>query len=57
VIDTIGRHLADTEFPATIRGYRDLLDWMRSHGTLTAVGVEGRRSKAPEPMGPNWRAS
>ncbi|MDI9885638.1 transposase [Streptomyces sp. HNM0645] len=35
------RHLADREFPATIPGYRDLLGWMRSHGTLTAVGVEG----------------
>ncbi|WP_211265645.1 hypothetical protein [Actinacidiphila oryziradicis] len=34
VIDPIGRHLADREFPATIRGYRDLLDWMRSDGTL-----------------------
>ncbi|MFJ8770421.1 IS110 family RNA-guided transposase [Streptomyces clavifer] len=41
VIDSIGRHLADQEFPATIRGYRDLLDWMRSHGTLVAAGVEG----------------
>ena len=41
VIDTVGRHLADREFPATIRGYRDLLDWMRMHGTLVAVGVEG----------------
>ncbi|MCA1222424.1 IS110 family transposase [Streptomyces sp. 8L] len=41
VIDRIGRHLADREFPATIRGYRDLLDWMRSHGALAAVGVEG----------------
>ncbi|MEU9008013.1 IS110 family transposase [Streptomyces sp. NPDC048551] len=41
VIDLLGRHLADQEFPATIRGYRDLLDWMRSHGTLAAVGVEG----------------
>ncbi|GAA3227180.1 hypothetical protein GCM10020256_45800 [Streptomyces thermocoprophilus] len=41
VIDTVGRHLADREFPATIRGYRDLLDWMRSHGELVAVGVEG----------------
>jgi len=39
VIDTVGRHLADREFPATIRGYRDLLEWMRSHGTLVAVGV------------------
>ncbi|WP_461091659.1 IS110 family transposase, partial [Streptomyces incanus] len=41
VIDSIGRHLADREFPASIRGYRDLLDWMRGHGTLTVVGVEG----------------
>ncbi|MFB7477276.1 IS110 family transposase [Kitasatospora sp. NPDC056184] len=41
VIDPIGRHLADREFPATVRGYRDLLDWMRSHGALSAVGVEG----------------
>lgn len=41
VIDPVGRHLADREFPATVRGYRDLLDWMRSHGTLVAVGVEG----------------
>jgi transposase len=41
VIDSVGRHLADREFPATVRGYRDLLEWMRSHGALTAVGVEG----------------
>ena len=41
VIDPVGRHLADREFPATIRGYRNLLDWMRSHGTLGVVGVEG----------------
>lgn len=41
VIDTVGRHLADREFPATIGGYRDLLAWMRTHGTLVAVGVEG----------------
>ncbi|MGW0184078.1 IS110 family transposase [Nocardia sp. NPDC003345] len=41
VIDSLGRHLADREFPATTGGYRDLLDWMRSAGALTAVGVEG----------------
>jgi transposase len=41
VIDPLGRHLADKEFPATVRGYRDLLDWIRSHGVLSAVGVEG----------------
>lgn len=41
VIDQIGRHLADREFPATAVGYRDLLAWMGSHGQLVAVGVEG----------------
>ncbi|MEU6268862.1 IS110 family transposase [Saccharopolyspora shandongensis] len=41
VIDSVGRHLADREFPATIHGYRDLVEWMRSHGWLVAVGVEG----------------
>lgn len=40
VIDPLGRHLADREFAATARGYRDLLDWTRAHGTLTVVGVE-----------------
>jgi transposase len=41
VVDPIGRHLADKGFPATGAGYRDLLAWLRSHGTLEAVGVEG----------------
>ena len=41
VIDSVGRHVTDREFPATTGGYRDLLEWLRSHGTLTAVGVEG----------------
>lgn len=41
VVDPVGRHLADREFPTTIAGYRALLDWVRSHGTVTAVGVEG----------------
>jgi transposase len=41
VIDSIGRHLADREFPATMSGYRALLDWIRSHGALVVVGVEG----------------
>lgn len=29
------------EFPATPTGYRDLLAWLRGHGELIAVGVEG----------------
>lgn len=41
VVDSVGRHLADREFPATTGGYRDLLEWMRSYGAVAAVGVEG----------------
>lgn len=41
VIDAVGRQLADREFPATGRGYRDILDWMRRYGSMAAVGVEG----------------
>lgn len=41
VIDALGRHLADREFPATTAGYRNLESWLRSHGTVTAVGIEG----------------
>ncbi|MEV4921236.1 IS110 family transposase [Streptomyces tirandamycinicus] len=41
VIDRLGRHLADREFPATGTGYRQLLAWLRSFGTVAAVGVEG----------------
>jgi len=41
VIDSIGRLVATAEFATTSSGYRDLLAWMRSHGELVAVGVEG----------------
>ncbi|MFB7950564.1 IS110 family transposase [Kitasatospora phosalacinea] len=41
VIDRIGRHLADREFPATGPGYRQLLSWLSSFGAIAAVGVEG----------------
>jgi len=44
VIDPLGRHLADAEFPATAAGYQDLEAWLRSHGQLVAVGVEGTGS-------------
>ncbi|WP_194922284.1 IS110 family transposase [Catenulispora rubra] len=44
VIDRLGRHLADAEFPATAAGYRDLHRWLRSHGDLVAIGVEGTGS-------------
>ncbi|MFG2825859.1 IS110 family transposase [Kitasatospora sp. NPDC048365] len=40
-IDSIGRHLATESFPTTPDGYSRLLAWLRSHGDLMAVGVEG----------------
>jgi transposase len=41
VIDGIGRHLATEQFETTPEGYQRLLDWLRSHGDVLAVGVEG----------------
>lgn len=41
VIDRLGRHLADQEFTATGTGYRQLMAWLGSHGSVAAVGVEG----------------
>ncbi|MET9520750.1 IS110 family transposase, partial [Streptomyces sp. NPDC002994] len=41
VIDSIGRHLATESFAATPDGYRQLHQWLLSHGELLAVGVEG----------------
>lgn len=40
-IDTTGRLLGVAEFPATAPGYQRLLVWLRSHGPIHAVGVEG----------------
>jgi transposase len=44
VVDGVGRHLADRQFPATARGYRALVAWMRCQAGargVTVVGVEG----------------
>ena len=41
MIDTAGRVLGSAQFPATAVGYRRLLAWLRSFGTLLLVGVEG----------------
>lgn len=41
VVDTLGRQLADREFPTTPRGYRALLSWLAGFGQLERVGVEG----------------
>ena len=44
VADQIGRVLGTREFPATAEGYRAALAWMRGHGELVKVGVEGTGS-------------
>ncbi|WP_230393996.1 IS110 family transposase [Plantactinospora alkalitolerans] len=41
VIDLVGRVLGTERFPATAAGYTALLAWMRGHGRLNRVGVEG----------------
>lgn len=41
VIDLVGRVLGTCQFPATAAGYAALLAWMRGHGQLLRVGVEG----------------
>ncbi|MCA1704463.1 MAG: IS110 family transposase [Actinobacteria bacterium] len=40
-VDAAGRVLGSAQFPATAAGYRRLLAWLRSRGTLVLVGVEG----------------
>jgi transposase len=35
-----GKLLAEREFPATPTGYRQLLTWARTHGTLVKAGLQ-----------------
>ena len=44
VIGDNGRQLGHREFPANARGYASLLNWMRSHGDIRAIGVESSGS-------------
>lgn len=44
LLDGLGRLLATITIAATQDGYRELLDWARSHGTLRRAGVEGTGS-------------
>jgi len=45
VIDAAtGRLLGDAEFPATTKGYQQLLTWLRRAGAVLKVGVEGTGS-------------
>ena len=41
VVDDLGRVLGTETFPASSAGYRTLLAWMRGHGPLRRVGIEG----------------
>lgn len=41
VLDTTGRPIGHRQFPATTPGYAQLLAWLRSHGQLLRVGIEG----------------
>jgi transposase len=40
-IDPIGRLLGTAEFATTPTGHRELLCWLRNHGDVETVGVEG----------------
>ena len=44
VVDQIGRVLGNETFAATKAGYQAALAWMRCHGRLDRVGVEGTGS-------------
>jgi transposase len=43
-VDGAGRLLGTAEFPATSAGYGELLRWLRGHGGVSRVGVEGTGS-------------
>jgi transposase len=44
VVDQVGRVLGTEAFPADETGYAGLLAWLRGHGELARVGVEGTGS-------------
>lgn len=44
VIDEVGHHAADREFPTTQTGYCRAIAWLIESGPLTSVGVEGTSS-------------
>lgn len=48
VINEHGKPLADKEFLAVGSGYRKIMDFITSHGTVIAVGVEGTGSYGAE---------
>ena len=48
VVDHVGGVLGIEAFDTTAAGYQRLVDWVRSHGEVVLVGVEG----APVRTGP-----
>jgi transposase len=44
IVDHLGAEIATKAFPTTAAGYTLLLAWMRTHGTLDRVGIEGTGS-------------
>ncbi|MET8102272.1 transposase, partial [Streptomyces sp. NPDC005236] len=44
VVTQLGALLGTCPFPATAAGYRELLDWARSFGSVRRAGVEGTGS-------------
>ena len=43
-LDEVGRLLGTCSFPTTTAGYRQLWQWLCSHGDIVAVGIEGTSS-------------
>jgi transposase len=41
VVDEVGRTLGTETFPATASGYAALVRWLRRHGEVVKVGIEG----------------
>lgn len=48
VVHELGRAVVDRQFVATGAGYRQIVDFLRTHGPVLAVGVEGTGSYGAE---------
>jgi hypothetical protein len=46
-LDELGALVGVESFPTTTAGYRAVLGWLRSHGEVVVVGVEGAAATAP----------
>lgn len=44
IVDHLGRPVADREFATTAHGYRQVIEFLRVHGQVVRVGVEGTGS-------------